>query len=92
MSFDPDVIAASGRFAAPDRRVFSYLQRLDLEGLIGRARSASYVPKEGPAGDRLLALLRELYDRYASSDGTVALVYETEVFLSTKTESRCCHT
>ncbi len=86
MSFDPDVVAASGRFTAPDRRVFPNVQRLDLDGLIGRARSASYVPKEGPAGDRLVALLRALHDRYASADGTVALVYETEVFLSAKTE------
>ena len=60
MSFDPDVVGtASGRFTAPDRRVFPNVQRLDLEGLIGRARSASYVPKRrGVAGNRLLALLR----------------------------------
>ena len=86
MSFDPDVLAASGLFSAPERRSFPNLQRLDLDGLIGRARSASYVPKSGSSGDRLIALLRELHERHADADGTVALVYETEVFRSTKLE------
>ena len=69
---------------APERTAFPNDQRLDLDGFIGRARSASYVPKTGPAGDRLLALLRSLHARYAAADGTVALVYETEVSLSNK--------
>ena len=86
MSFDPGVVSASGLFTAPERRVFPNVQRLDLEGLIGRARSASYVPKEGLAGDRLITLLHELFDRYSGNDGTVALVYETEVYLSNTTE------
>ncbi len=86
MSFDPGVVSASGLFTAPERRVFPNVQRLDLEGLIGRARSASYVPKEGLAGDRLITLLHGLFDRYSGNDGTVALVYETEVYLSNTTE------
>lgn len=84
MPFDPGVVAASGAFAAPERRAFANQQRLDLEGLIGRARSASYVPKEGPDGERLVALLRDLYNRHRRDDGSVALVYETEVYLSTR--------
>ena len=86
MSFDPGVIAASGVFTAPERLVFPNVQRLDLEGLIGRARSASYVPKEGRDGERLLALLHALHEQHAGTDGTVALVYETEVFLARSTE------
>jgi len=86
MSFDPGVIAASGVFTAPERLVFPNVQRLDLEGLIGRARSASYVPKEGPDGERLLSLLLALHEQHAGTDGTVALVYETEVFLARSTE------
>lgn len=39
------------------------LQRLDLDGLIGRARSASYVPVDGPPAERLLSLLRSLHER-----------------------------
>jgi hypothetical protein len=52
--------------------------------LIGRARSASYVPKGGPEGERLLVLLRALHRRYADASGFVTIVYETEVFLTTR--------
>jgi SAM-dependent methyltransferase len=82
MPFDPDVIAASGRFTAPERLTFPHAQRLDLNGLIGRAQSASYVPKSGPSGERLLQLLRSLHARYADQHGQVTLVYETEIFRS----------
>jgi SAM-dependent methyltransferase len=85
MGFDPGVLVASGFFSAPERRVFPNVQELDLDGLIGRARSASYVPKDGDAGDRLIAILRNLHQRHANADGLVSLVYETEVFLSDKT-------
>jgi SAM-dependent methyltransferase len=84
MSFDPVVIAHSQLFSRAERRTFPNVQRLDLEGLIGRARSASYVPKSGAAGERLLGLLRALHEQHADADGFVTLVYETEVFLSQK--------
>ena len=82
MSFDPDVIGHSGLFSPPERRSFPNFQRLDLDGLIGRARSASYAPKSGAASERLLHLLRALHARYADASGLVTLVYETEVFCS----------
>lgn len=84
MSFDPAVIERGGLFPAPERRTFANVQRLDLDGLIGRARSASYMPKTGAAGERLLALLRALHGTHADRDGFVTLVYETEVFLSSR--------
>ena len=82
MDFDPGVVPESGLFSPPDRVVFPNVQRLTLEGLIGRARSASYVPKTGEEGERLLDLLRSLHTQYADADGVVDLVYETEVFRS----------
>jgi SAM-dependent methyltransferase len=82
MPFDPEVIPASRRFTAPERLTFSNAQRLDLNGLIGRAQSASYVPKSGASGERLLELLTSLHARYANERGLVTLVYETEVFRS----------
>jgi SAM-dependent methyltransferase len=88
MPFDPGVVAASGWFTAPERWSFPNRQRLDLAGLIGRARSASYVPKTGSGADRLLALLRALHERHAAADGTVALIYETDVYLSSRTDRR----
>jgi SAM-dependent methyltransferase len=84
MGFDPEVIARSELFSPVERRVFSNFQRLDIDGLIGRARSASYVPKSGAAGERLLDLLRTLHERYADLRGFVTLVYETEVYRSLK--------
>ena len=84
MSFNPDVIPGSGLFSPPERRSLPNFQRLDLDGLIGRARSASYVPKTGAAGERLLRLLRALHEEYADASGCVTLVYETEVFCSNK--------
>jgi SAM-dependent methyltransferase len=83
-SFDPGVITDSGLFSSPERKSFPNFQRLDLTGLIGRASSASYVPKSGAAGERLFSLLRALHDRYADGSGFVTLVYETEIFRSTR--------
>jgi hypothetical protein len=42
------------------------------------------VPKSGAAGERLLSLLRALHERYADGSGFVTLVYDTEVFCSTR--------
>jgi SAM-dependent methyltransferase len=85
MEFDPAVVPRSGFFALPALRTVPNAQRLDLEGLIGRAQSASYVPKQGPNAERLLDLLRALHARYADDHGFVTLVYATEVYLSART-------
>ena len=82
--FDPDVVTRSGLFSSPELTSFPNFQRLNLEGLIGRARSASYVPKSGPEGERLLGLLRDIHARHADPTGFVTMVYETEVFRSDK--------
>jgi SAM-dependent methyltransferase len=84
MSFDPEVITRSNLFSPPERSSFSNIQRLDFDGLVGRARSASYVPNSGAAAERLLSLLRALHARYADAEGLVTLVYETELFRSSK--------
>lgn len=59
-------------------------QRLDEASLIGRAMSASYVPKTGPRTDRLIEGLRALHARHAGADGRVALVYEVLMYLFTR--------
>ena len=84
MPFDPGVVAGSGLFSPVVRSAFPNAQRLDLDGLIGRARSASYVPKTGDAGERLLSMLRDLHARHADAGGFVSLIYETEVFVARK--------
>jgi SAM-dependent methyltransferase len=84
MPFEPGVVAGSGLFSPVIRAAFPNAQRLDLDGLIGRARSASYVPKTGDAGERLVSMLRDLHARHADDAGFVSLIYDTEVFLARK--------
>lgn len=56
-----------------ERFEFAYAYRLDLAGLIGRARSASYVPHEGPDADRLVQQMAAMHERFAQADGLVTL-------------------
>jgi hypothetical protein len=84
MGFEVSVVTASPLFRDEGRLAFPNEQPLDVEGLIGRARSASYVPKTGAAGERLEQLLRQLHSRYADANGLIRLIYETEVFRFTR--------
>jgi SAM-dependent methyltransferase len=60
---------------------FRHEKPVDWEGLIGRTRSASYLPREGPAYDSMAAELRALYDR-AVELGGVRFVLQTSVHLA----------
>ena len=81
-TFDPDVVSAIGRFSPPRLARFDHAQTLDRPGLVGRAASASYVPKEGPAFEELVRLLNALFDRYRDERGRVTMRYVTEVWLA----------
>jgi SAM-dependent methyltransferase len=61
-------------------RVFPHVDRLDREGLVGRATSASYMPIEGDL--RRPALLADLEALFAACahDGRVAFEYDTHVY------------
>jgi SAM-dependent methyltransferase len=61
---------------------FVYRQELDLAGLIGRAMSVSYLPREGPTSEQVIADLQELYQRFRNSEGFVYMVYRTSIYLS----------
>jgi SAM-dependent methyltransferase len=50
-------------------REFRHEQPADWDQLIGRTRSASYLPREGPAYEAMAAHLRALYDRADSCGG-----------------------
>jgi SAM-dependent methyltransferase len=80
--FDAGTVAQSGLFGPVRMSVFPNEQRLDMEGLIGRALSASYSPKSGPGHERLLQSLRDLHGRCADGAGMVTLRYRTEVYLA----------
>jgi hypothetical protein len=59
---------------------------MPLEGFIGRAASASYVPKEGPEFERLKEMLTEIYEKFREPDGLVTMQYVTQVWRSEKVE------
>ena len=55
-------------------------QLLDLEGLIARVASSSYMPNAGPRLAPMLGDLERLFDEH-QRDGKVALDYETRIYL-----------
>lgn len=68
-------------FTNARRRRFPNPQSLDLNGVLGRARSASYFPRSGPVRDELESELRRLFDEY-QHNGRVTLMHITEVTLA----------
>lgn len=67
---------------AMKRLRFRNEQRLTREGLVGRAMSASYVPRRGDDAARLIEGLHELHARHADADARVTLVYDVLVYLT----------
>jgi SAM-dependent methyltransferase len=80
--FDPGVIGRSGLYEPVRLVEVANSQRLDEAGLIGRAMSASYVPKEGEKAERLVARLRELWAKHREADGCVTMRYVTRVWVA----------
>ncbi len=80
VSVDP--LLSSSLF--PDIRchTFVYRQQLDLDGLIGRAMSVSYIPREGQAQQQLISGLEELYNNKRDEQGFVYMTYRTSVYLA----------
>ncbi|MBD2436818.1 class I SAM-dependent methyltransferase [Nostoc sp. FACHB-110] len=60
---------------------FVYRQQLDLVGLIGRAMSVSYLPREGVVYEQVIAGLQNLYQQFRSEQGFVYMVYCTSVHI-----------
>jgi len=79
---EPGVLDSGGGFSPPRLLTFAHAQRLDRAGLIGRAASASYVPKDPAALAELERRLTELHARYCDRDGLVTLQYLTDLFLA----------
>lgn len=72
-------------FGAAEPVFFPNAQSLDEPGLLGRAFSASYAPREPERREAYAAALRDLFDRWAR-DGCVTLTYRTEVHLAQRRE------
>ncbi|HTQ06964.1 MAG TPA: class I SAM-dependent methyltransferase [Polyangiaceae bacterium] len=81
MNADVAAVDRSGLFG-PRRVVsFEHRQTVDRDGLVGRALSASYVPKDEAGRARLVELLSALHARFAEN-GLVSFVYVAEVTLA----------
>ena len=83
-AFDAAVVRATGRFAPAVRHEFPHAQRLDRAGLLGRATSASYMPKAGPALEELSRRLADLFVRHRDDGGLVTVRYRTEVWIAAR--------
>lgn len=70
----------SALFHEAERAVFRNEQRLDEDGVLGRAFSASYAPREPAQAASFAAALRSVFNRFQQA-GTVVLRYETSVYL-----------
>jgi SAM-dependent methyltransferase len=66
---------------------FGHEQPLDEEGMLGRAFSASYAPREPGKVVEFEADLRRVFARF-QRQGTIRLVYETSVYLAQKGRTR----
>ncbi|WP_448571178.1 class I SAM-dependent methyltransferase [Trichothermofontia sp.] len=64
------------------RYTFTFEQFLDLEGLMGLARSQGFTPQSGVALEQLETRLAELCDRHANPQGQVRLLYTTHLYLA----------
>lgn len=68
-------------FAHYERTCFPNEQRVDLDGMLGRVRSCSYVPHPGDEGwPALEAAMVALFNAH-QRDGRVAILHETQVYV-----------
>lgn len=79
---NPEPLYQSPLFTQTHHYAVAHAQSLDLAGLLGLAKSRSYVPLEGEVHDRLMADLTQLYHQFADG-GQVAMHYQTNLYLAT---------
>lgn len=78
-----EVLMHSALFHRAQRTEFGHSQVADEEGLLGRALSTSYVPREPAAREQMMVQLRTLFAS-SQQDGQVRLQYRTTVYLAQK--------
>ncbi|HEV3115617.1 MAG TPA: class I SAM-dependent methyltransferase [Gemmataceae bacterium] len=76
-------LLTSPLFHNASRTVFANEQPLDEEGVLGRAFSASYAPREPAQAEQFAARLHDVFARF-QRDGKVVLKYETAVYLAAR--------
>jgi len=81
-AFDSQALPESEYFSAPRIERFDHSQMLDRVGLIGRATSSSYVPRDPDSLDFLRTELGALWEERRDARGMVRLGYRTDLFLA----------
>lgn len=84
---DGTAVFHSPHFVGVHERIFRNAQQLDLDGLLGRARSASYFPAAGPENERFEEEIRRLFAQHArDKPRRVTLHYSTKLILATRAD------
>jgi ubiquinone/menaquinone biosynthesis C-methylase UbiE len=78
-------LLSNTHFVDATRTNFKNRQRMDLQGVLGRAFSASYAPKDGAPAEALKQGLTDLFNEH-QTDGFVALHYEVSVYIARRPE------
>jgi SAM-dependent methyltransferase len=79
-----EALLHSTLFTQGERQTFEHEQTLDEDGLIGRAMSASYSPRDEAEGVRFMKQLRQVFGRF-QKDGRVVLKYVTSATVGRRT-------
>jgi hypothetical protein len=74
-------LLSSPLFEVGERQSFPHEQQLDRDGLLGRAFSASYAPREPEAAASFAAALNGVFDRHQQG-GLFTLRYQTTVYMA----------
>lgn len=75
-------LASSSLFHHVRHYQFRHRQPVDLQALMGRVRSTSYLPQTGAIYEQLVADITQLYKRWVEETGAIDLVHRTIVFLA----------
>jgi SAM-dependent methyltransferase len=76
-----DVLLTSPLFHESVQAFFAHKQKLDEAGLMGRAFSASYAPREGAMAKLYAEEIHQLF-RHFQQNGQIVMHYQTSVFLA----------
>ncbi len=74
-----EALLHSPLFENAQRDLFRHTQEVDQDGLLGRAFSASYAPREPVQAERFAAGLQAVFAHF-QRDGKVVIQYETSVY------------
>lgn len=76
-----EVLLRDPRFEEGERVTYGHAQVVDQDGLLGRAFSASYAPRDPAEAEAFAAALRDIFARFQQG-GRVVVRYETAVYLA----------